>query len=147
MFNLIIGFLLVSSAPNFEILRDYGVDPCFGKAVAVVESGWNHGSNLAINKNNIFGMHGMSFNSVDECIHYFGVLMNKPIYKAKSIDEIGRIYCPANAFNWSEKVKAVMAKISGKWGGVSCTGNTIRERRRHVEFNLILNGKRLVTWS
>ena len=95
---------------GFAIAEDYGIDYKLIKAIAVIESGWKHDSHMARTRNNIFGLMGKSFNSVDECIHYWCKLYNKR-YKGMSIDEMAKIYCPPNAAKWAEKVKSIMRRL------------------------------------
>lgn len=95
---------------GFDIAKDYNIDYKLIKAIAVIESGWKHNSHMARTKNNIFGLMGKSFKSVDECIHYWCRLYNKR-YKGMSIDEMAKIYCPPNAEKWAEKVKDIMRRL------------------------------------
>lgn len=95
---------------GFDIAEDYDIDYKLIKAIAVIESGWQHNSYMARTKNNIFGLVGKSFKSVDECIHYWCKLYNKR-YKGMSIDEMAKIYCPPNAEKWAEKVKSIMRRL------------------------------------
>lgn len=95
---------------GFDIAKDYGIDYKLIKAIAVIESGWKHNSHMARTRNNIFGLVGKSFDSVDECIHYWCKLYNKR-YKGMSIDEMAKIYCPPNAEKWAEKVKSIMRRL------------------------------------
>lgn len=95
---------------GFTIAEDYGIDYKLIKAVAVIESGWKHDSYMARTRNNIFGLMGKSFKSVDECIHYWCKLYNKR-YKGMTIDEMAKIYCPPNAAKWAEKVKEIMRRL------------------------------------
>lgn len=95
---------------GFAIAEDYNIDYKLIKAIAVIESGWKHNSHMARTKNNIFGLMGKSFKSVDECIHYWCKLYNKR-YKGMSIDEMARIYCPPNAAKWAAKVKDIMRRL------------------------------------
>lgn len=95
---------------GFAIAEDYGIDYKLIKAIAVIESGWKHNSHVARTKNNIFGLMGKSFKSVDECIHYWCKLYNKR-YKDMSIDEMAKVYCPPNAEKWAEKVKSIMRRL------------------------------------
>lgn len=106
--------LTVLNPLNFSIVEEYDVDPDFARAVAVVESGWEHDSRLARKHNNIFGLVGKSFKSKNDCIHYFGQLMNGRLYKGKTIDEIAKIYCPHNPKGWSDKVKSLMDKFKSE---------------------------------
>lgn len=95
---------------GFAIAEDYGIDYKLIKAIAVIESGWQHNSRMARTKNNIFGLMGKSFKSVDECIHYWCRLYNKR-YKGMTIDEMAKIYCPPNAAKWAAKVKDIMRRL------------------------------------
>ena len=106
--KLVIGFK--NENRGFDIAKDYGIDYKLIKAIAVIESGWKHNSHMARTKNNIFGLMGKSFKSVDECIHYWCKLYNKR-YKGMSIDEMAKIYCPPNAEKWAEKVKSIMRRL------------------------------------
>lgn len=95
---------------GFDIAKDYGIDYKLIKAIAVIESGWKHNSYMARTRNNIFGLMGKSFGSVDECIHYWCRLYNKR-YKGMTIDEMAKIYCPPNSERWAEKVKSIMRRL------------------------------------
>lgn len=95
---------------GFAISEDYDIDYKLIKAIAVIESGWKHDSHMARTKNNIFGLMGKSFESVDDCIHYWCRLYNKR-YKGMSIDEMAKFYCPPNAEKWAAKVKDIMRRI------------------------------------
>lgn len=95
---------------GFDIAKDYDIDYKLIKAIAVIESGWKHDSHMARTRNNIFGLMGKSFDSVDECIHYWCKLYNKR-YKGMSIDEMAKVYCPPNAEKWAEKVKDIMRRL------------------------------------
>lgn len=95
---------------GFDIAKDYGIDYKLIKAIAVIESGWKHNSHMARTKNNIFGLMGKSFESVDECIHYWCKLYNKR-YKGMTINEMAKVYCPPNSEKWAEKVKSIMRRL------------------------------------
>lgn len=101
---------LTGAKTGFAIAEDYGIDYKLIKAVAVIESGWQHNSRMARTKNNIFGLMGKSFDSVDECIHYWCKLYNKR-YKGMTIDEMAKVYCPHNSEKWAEKVKSIMRRL------------------------------------
>ena len=89
----------------YNMEQTYGINAVFAISVAELESG--SGTSSAFRKkNNAFGIGpGKYFNSVEEGINYFGNLMNKSIYKNKSIDAIGSIYCVGG--NWAYKVKSL----------------------------------------
>lgn len=99
---------------DWEIVREYGLDPIFCQAVAVVESGWRHDSYQARVHNNLFGIHGKSFQSKNDCIRYWGRLMSGKLYRGKTIEEIAPIYCPPNAAKWAEMVRSVMRRLKGE---------------------------------
>lgn len=101
---------IVEHKTGFAIAEDYGIDYKLIKSIAVIESGWKHDSHMARTRNNIFGLMGKSFKSVDECIHYWCKLYNKR-YKGMTIDEMAKIYCPPNAEKWAAKVKNIMRRI------------------------------------
>lgn len=105
-----LSMMLTRPTHDFSIASGYGIDPDFAKAVAVVESGWMHDSSMAIRKNNIYGLIGKSFSSIDECIHYFCRLI-KTKYRTNNIDMIARRYCPPNAEEWARKVRGIMWKL------------------------------------
>lgn len=105
-----LSMMFTRPTPDFSICEGYGIDPDFAKAVAVVESGWMHDSNLAIRKNNIYGLIGKSFSSIDECIHYFCRLI-KTKYRTDDVDVIARKYCPPNSEEWARKVRGIMWKL------------------------------------
>lgn len=111
MINLLaaLTMLLTPVEPDFTIAAGYGLDPHFAKAVAVVESGRNHDSAMAINQKNIFGMYGKSFKSVNEGIHYW-CRLTKTKYP-KDIDAIASKYCPPNAEEWAAKIRRIMWKL------------------------------------
>lgn len=100
----------VEAKTGFAIAEDYNIDYKLIKAVAVIESGWKHDSHMARTRNNIFGLMGKSFDSVDECIHYWCKLYNKR-YKGMTIDEMAKIYCPPNSEKWAAKVKDIMRRL------------------------------------
>ena len=93
----------------YQIEQQYGIDAYYTISVAVLESG--HGrSNLATTKNNIFGlMLERNFESFDDCVRYFGRLMNKyeNIYNVTmTTDGINTLYCTLNS--WSGKIVELM---------------------------------------
>lgn len=87
----------------YQMEQTYGVNAIFAISVAELESGSGTSSAFR-NKNNAFGIGpGKYFNSVQEGINYFGQLMNKSLYKGKTITQIGSIYCVGG--NWANKIK------------------------------------------
>lgn len=93
--------------------RKYGVSATFAKAVAIQESGW-FTSNAYRTKNNLFGVMAKGklkrFDSVDESIDYFGNLLSNEKYKGKSIEEIGKEYCPTDK-DWARDVRWIMRRV------------------------------------
>ena len=93
--------------------EDYGINACFLAAVAAHESGWGQ-SDLAKNKNNLFGWKGKDsykeFESPERCIDFVAWKLSKK-YISKglnTIDEIAPVYCNEE---WAGYVKDI-------WGGL-----------------------------
>lgn len=99
----------------FKVEREYGVNGMFAIGVAFLESGFGK---YKANTNNYYGMRTgkgyMSFSSPAENILYFGKLMNKNLYKGKSMPQIARIYCPPNHKNWVSSVRSIMGSYYDK---------------------------------
>lgn len=99
----------------YRMEKTYNVNGLFAVGVAFHESGY--GRHKA-NTNNFYGMRGnngwMSFESPDANIQYFGKLMNKSLYKNKSIESIGKIYCPGTYLHWANAVKSMMVSSFNK---------------------------------
>lgn len=116
-FNKILeGTVMKGQGSSFsKVEEEYGVNGLFAIAVAFHESGY--GKHQA-NKNNLYGMRGskgwMSFDSMNENILYFGKLMNKERYFGKSIEQIGKVYCPPTPTSWAKSVKKMMTEIYKK---------------------------------
>lgn len=93
----------------YNMEQTYNVNGLFAVAVAFHESGYGK---YKANTNNFYGMRGnngwMSFSSPDANIQYFGQLMNKSLYKGKSIDGIGAVYCPGTSSSWASAVRSMM---------------------------------------
>ena len=93
------------------IEEEYGVNGLFAMAVATQESGLGR-SALAKSNNNFYGMKSGStswakFNSKESGILYFGKLMNKSLYKGKTISQIAPIYCNEE---WGGKVSSIITR-------------------------------------
>ena len=93
--------------------EEYGINACFIAAVAAHESGWGQ-SDLAKNKNNLFGWKGRNgykeFESPERCIDFVAWKLSKK-YISKgldTIDEIAPVYCNVE---WGGYVKDI-------WGGL-----------------------------
>ena len=92
----------------YNLEKKYKINGIYAIAVSGLESGYGkHQSN----RNNIYGMRGgrgwMRFSNKTACINYFGQLMNKPLYKGKSIHSVSRIYCE-QSYQWERYVKNLM---------------------------------------
>lgn len=94
----------------YDMEQTYGVNSLFAIAVGSHESGNFY---KTANTHNYFGFRGnrgwIKFNSPNDCINYFGNLMNNRLYYGKSIEQVAVIYCNPS---WSKYVKAHMYE---KW--------------------------------
>lgn len=97
----------------YEMEQIYGINSIFAISVAELESG--HGtSHVFKTKNNAFGLGpGMRFNTLTDCVYYFGNLMNNSLYYGKSIDSIGVIYCDRN---WAPMIKQLIRENYSQLG-------------------------------
>lgn len=92
----------------YEVEQTNGINAYFTISVASLESGYGS-SDLAKNKNNIFGMINCSFDSFDSCVAYFGKLMNDYEYKhniTMTTEGINPRYCELDS--WTGKVVSLM---------------------------------------
>ncbi len=89
--------------------EEYNINGVYAIAVAFLESGY--GKHKA-GRNNFYGMKGskgwMNFKTPEDNILYFGELMNKDMYKGKSLESIAKIYCPPTYKSWIRKVNIIM---------------------------------------
>lgn len=94
----------------YNMEQTYNINSLFAVAVGCHESGNFY---KTANTYNYFGFRGnkgwLKFNSPDECINYFGKLMNNKLYYGKSIDQIAVKYCNSS---WAGYVKNQMYQ---KW--------------------------------
>lgn len=99
----------------YNMEQNYGVNGIFAIGVAFHESAYGR---ARANTNNFYGMKGnngwMAFESPDANIQYFGKLMNKSLYKNKSIDGIGAVYCPGTSQSWANRVRYMMSSSFDK---------------------------------
>jgi membrane-bound lytic murein transglycosylase B len=99
----------------YKVEQEYGVNGMFAIGVAFLESGYGK---YKANTNNYYGMRSgsgyMSFSSPAENILYFGKLMNKNLYKGKSMSQIAKIYCPPNHSKWVGSVTSIMGTYYNK---------------------------------
>lgn len=94
----------------YTMEQAYGVNALFALSVGAHESANFY---RPANTNNYFGFRGnrgwMAFGSPNDCIMYFGKLMNDKLYYGKSIEQISSIYCDRS---WSRYIKRHMTE---KW--------------------------------
>jgi hypothetical protein len=95
-----------------EMEEETGVNAIFCLAVGSLESG--HGTSIAaVNKNNLFGLIGsnglMKFNSVSECISYWGNLIRTYYMDCgrTSVSSIQTKYCPDES-EWAVQVNSLI---------------------------------------
>jgi len=98
----------------FSKLDDNGVNAIFAISVAQLESD-SGTSRMARQDNNLFGLIGMKFSSKEECINYFGDLMNRLYFSRgrDTVESIQPVYCPDNPY-WTSEIFAFMNKNSFK---------------------------------
>lgn len=91
----------------------YGIISYFILAVAAEESGWGT-SNLAKNKNNLFGFYNKSFENREDSVKYFGSLMMR--YQKEGIEMtpagINKKY--AESTSWSNNIVTIMNQLLKK---------------------------------
>ena len=112
-FNLLLkSTKLAGTGSSFHYIeKNNKVNGLFAIAVATQES--SAGKHNA-NKNNFWGRRApgggwMSWDSPDASIKSFGEYMSGKLYRGKSIEQIGKIYCPPTHQEWSSKIKQHMA--------------------------------------
>jgi len=85
----------------YNMEQTYGINGLFALAVSSQETEYGF-SNLAVNKNNLFGISGdngyRGFDTIDECIQYFGNMIAKYYVGCDrtTISSIGFKYCPGS---------------------------------------------------
>lgn len=103
-----------------EAEKKYGVNALFLASVAAQESGWGS-SNIAVNKNNIYGWTSSSgfrqFNSIDECIDHVAMKLkvnyltpNGVCFNGYSIEDVSIKYSMSDPI-WVTNVRAIMYEI------------------------------------
>ena len=86
--------------------QEYNVNGLYLLGIASLESGWGT-SKLATKSNNIYGLVGMKFDSVDDCSEYMGRLIRES-YIDKGYDTLTKIqskYCPSGGSKWVSDIK------------------------------------------
>ena len=102
----------------YNMENTYNVNGVFAVALACHESG--NGYQTA-NTHNYYGMRAASggwksFQSADANIMYFGQYITGKMYYGKSMEDIGKIYCPGTWGSWAAGVKRHMNE---KWNKIS----------------------------
>lgn len=102
----------------YDTEQTYGINACILLAIACNESGYG-ASRMAHRQNNLFGMMGMKFSSLEENIDYFGQLMVKyrdQWHKTMTANGICRAYVGQNenTAGWPKKITGIMNQIYAK---------------------------------
>jgi hypothetical protein len=102
----------------YDTEQKYGINACILLAIACNESGYG-ASRMAHRQNNLFGMMGMKFSSLEENIDYFGQLMVKyrdTWHKTMTANGICRAYVGQNenTAGWPKKITGIMNQIYDK---------------------------------
>ena len=96
----------------YAVEQEYNVNGLYLLGIASIESGWGT-SNLAIKSNNVYGLIGMKFDSVDDCTMYMGKLLRNS-YIDKGYDTLSKIqtkYCPNGGSKWINDTTWCMNKF------------------------------------
>ena len=89
----------------YKVEQENDVNGLHLLGIASFESGWGT-SSLAIKSNNLYGLIGCKFNSVDKCTEYMGSLL-RSAYIDKGLDTLAKIqtkYCPNGGSKWINDV-------------------------------------------
>lgn len=102
----------------YDTEQTCGINACILLAIACNESGYG-ASSMAHRQNNLFGMMGMKFSSLEENIDYFGRLMVKyrdEWHKTMTANGICRAYVGQNenTAGWPKKITGIMNQIYAK---------------------------------
>jgi len=98
-----------------ELEDIYGINAIYAIANCFQESGYN-GTNSMTARNNIYGLVGKSFNSVEECITYYFKLISGRYVEDRglqSITAIGTVYCPDDG-SWDDDIISIANKLHSK---------------------------------
>lgn len=90
----------------YQAEQQYNVNGLYLLGIASLESGWGT-SNYAKSYNNLYGLVGKKFDSVDECSLYMGKLIREN-YIDKGYDTLAKIqtkYCPSGGSKWVSDIK------------------------------------------
>ena len=89
----------------YKVEQENDVNGLYLLGIASLESGWGT-SGLATKNNNLYGLIGRKFNSVDECTEYMGSWL-RSAYIDKGLDTLSKIqtkYCPNGGSKWINDV-------------------------------------------
>ena len=89
----------------YKVEQENDVNGLYLLGIASLESGWGT-SDLATKSNNLYGLIGRKFNSVDECTEYMGSWL-RSAYIDKGLDTLAKIqtkYCPNGGSKWINDV-------------------------------------------
>ena len=89
----------------YKVEQENDVNGLYLLGIASLESGWGT-SGLATKSNNLYGLIGRKFNSVDECTEYMGSWL-RSAYIDKGLDTLTKIqtkYCPNGGSQWINDV-------------------------------------------
>ena len=89
----------------YKVEQENDVNGLYLLGIASFESGWGT-SDLATKSNNLYGLIGRKFNSVDECTEYMGSWL-RSAYIDKGLDTLSKIqtkYCPNGGSKWINDV-------------------------------------------
>ena len=89
----------------YKVEQENDVNGLYLLGIASLESGWGT-SGLATKSNNLYGLIGRNFNSVDECTEYMGSWL-RSAYIDKGLDTLSKIqtkYCPNGGSKWINDV-------------------------------------------
>ena len=89
----------------YKVEQENDVNGLYLLGIASFESGWGT-SDLATKSNNLYGLIGRKFNSVDECTEYMGSWL-RSAYIDKGLDTLAKIqtkYCPNGGSKWINDV-------------------------------------------
>ena len=89
----------------YKVEQENDVNGLYLLGIASFESGWGT-SSLASKSNNLYGLIGCKFNSVDKCTEYMGSLLRNA-YIDKGLNTLAKIqtkYCPNGGSKWINDV-------------------------------------------
>ena len=102
----------------YDCEKTYGVNALFSIGNAIIETGWDGNSYLAVERNNIYGLAtSRVFGSKTECINYWFSLINNDYVDdgVTTIASINEKYCPPNA-RWSSDITWIVNKLISNSG-------------------------------